>query len=138
MRDEMASREQRGVVAGEEMKVASERGRGVRRPGLTAILLLAAMLGGGVAWGQSGRARPPAPTAPRPKPDPNSPGTRVPGPTILGIPEGGKLMGQEVSNATSRYRLRNGLTVIVRQRHTAPLIGIRVAIRAGWAEEPEA
>jgi zinc protease len=46
-------------------------------------------------------------------------------------------MGQEVSNATSRYRLRNGLTVLVRQRHTAPLIGIRVAIRAGWAEEPE-
>lgn len=123
------------------MKTARGRRHGVRRPVPTAILLLAAMLGGAggrVAWGQSGRARPPAPTAPRPKPDPNSPGTRVPGPTILGIPEGGKLMGQEVANATSRYRLRNGLTVIVRQRHTAPLIGIRVAIRAGWAEEPEA
>ena len=136
----MASREEQGFVAGEEGKGARERRYRSRRSRATAILFLAAILGGaggGVTWGQSGRPRPPAPTAPRPRPEPNQPGTRVPGPTILGIPEGGKLMGQEVANATSRYRLRNGLTVIVRQRHTAPLIAIRVAIRAGWAEEPD-
>lgn len=46
-------------------------------------------------------------------------------------------MGQEVSNATSRYRLRNGLVVLVRQRHSVPLVGIQVAVRAGWAEETE-
>jgi zinc protease len=118
----------------DEMRgVRGVRGMRGKRP-LWIGLLLVALGGGGEAWGQSGRGRPPAPAPPRPRP---APGSGQPGPAIRTIPEGGKLVGEEVSQTANRYRLQNGLTVIVRERHTAPLIAIQVGVRAGLGEEPE-
>ncbi|GBC77239.1 putative zinc protease [bacterium HR08] len=38
--------------------------------------------------------------------------------------------------ATTRVRLRNGLTLIVRQRYRSPLVGIAVVVKAGRLAEP--
>lgn len=70
---------------------------------------------------------------PKPKPEPKS---TLPSPTVLGIPEGGKLMRQDVSNVTARYLLRNGLTVIIRERHSVPLVAVHMAVKAGWTDDP--
>lgn len=94
------------------------------------LLLFSALGMAGLA--QSGRGRQPAPP-PKPKPEPKS---TLPSPTVLGIPEGGKLMRQDVSNVTARYLLRNGLTVIIRERHSVPLVAVQVAVKAGWTDDP--
>ncbi len=83
-----------------------------------------------VTFAQSGRGR----TQPVPKPTPKP---NLPKPTVLGIPEGGKLIRQDLDNATSRFALRNGLTVLVRERHSAPLVAINVTINAGILNEPD-
>lgn len=83
-----------------------------------------------IANGQSGRGR----TQPVPKPTPKP---NVPPVTVLGIPEGGKLVRQDLDNATSRFALRNGLIVLVRERHSAPLVAINITVNAGILSEPD-
>ncbi|MFN7829449.1 MAG: M16 family metallopeptidase [Acidobacteriota bacterium] len=83
--------------------------------------------------GQSGRGRTPAPTPPKPQPVPKVP---VAGPTVLGIPEGGKLARQDGGAGTGRFILRNQLTAVIRERHSVPLVAVEVAVRVGWADEP--
>ena len=83
---------------------------------------------------QSGRGRNPAPPPP-PKPAPNQPTVAVP--TILNLPDGGKIMKHEVENATSRFVLKNGLTVIIRERHSIPLAAVTTYIKAGYFNEPD-
>ncbi|MGH9842391.1 MAG: M16 family metallopeptidase, partial [Blastocatellia bacterium] len=74
---------------------------------------------------QSGRGRTGTPP-PKPAPKPNTPVV-----TVLGIPENGKLVRQDVDNVTGRYFLKNGLTVVIRERHSSPLVSIHVAVKAG-------
>ncbi len=81
--------------------------------------------------GQSGRGRQPAVPPPKPTPQPQAPGG------VATVAEGGKLARQETSGITSRYQLRNGLTVLVRERHGAPLVAVTMGVRAGWASDPK-
>src|SRR5262245_47392676 len=86
-----------------------------------------------IALAQSGRGRQPAaPPPPKPTPKPNTPVT-----TVLGIPEGGKLARHEVDGAISRAVLKNGLTVIVRERHSSPLVAVNVSVKTGLVNESE-
>jgi zinc protease len=84
------------------------------------------------AFGQSGRGRQSAPPQPKPTPKPNVPGT-----TVLGVPEGGKLVKQDLDGSTSRFVLRNGLTTIIRERHSSPLVSVNVTIKAGTVNESD-
>jgi zinc protease len=83
-----------------------------------------------IALAQSGRGRQPAPP-PKPTPKPNVPVT------VLGVPEGGKLARHEADGAISRAVLRNGLTVIIRERHSSPLVAVNVSVKAGSINDPE-
>src|SRR5262245_41126453 len=84
------------------------------------------------ALAQSGRGRQPAQPPPKPTPKPNTPATGV-----LGVPEGGKLTAHELDGAISRAKLRNGLTVIIRERHSSPLVAINVSVKAGLINDPD-
>lgn len=79
------------------------------------------------AGAQSGRGRQPAP-APKPKPN-------LPAPTVLGIPDGGKLKRQDMDGMTSRFLLQNGLTIIIRERHSVPLVAVNLSVKAGPVDE---
>jgi zinc protease len=81
---------------------------------------------------QSGRGRSPGAPPPRPTPKPNTPAT-----TVLGIPEGGKLVKQDVDSLSSRFILKNGLTLVIRERHSSPLATINLAVKAGPATETD-
>lgn len=94
------------------------------------VLLVVTMVIGGVS--QSGRGRPAAPAPPKPQPVPKVP---VTGPVVLGIPDGGKLARQDGGGGPGRFLLRNGLTVVIRERHSAPLVAIEVGVRVGWGDE---
>jgi zinc protease len=83
--------------------------------------------------GQSGRGRQPAAGPPTTRPEPRNP---VGGPIVLGIPDGGKLARQEAAAGVVRYSLRNELTVLVRERHSVPLVALEIATRAGWSSDP--
>ncbi len=93
-----------------------------------AVLALATVL----VSAQSGRGRPP--TAPPRKPIPR-PGAPAPAPP--GVAEGGRLARQDVDGATTRYLLRNGLTVIIRERHAQPLAALTAYIKAGSLDETD-
>jgi zinc protease len=96
--------------------------------GLMAALVLALTP---PAPAQSGRGRGTLPP-PKPAPKPTAPAV-----TVLGIPENGKLVRQDVDNVTGRYFLKNGLTVIIRERHASPLVSITVGVRAGAIHETD-
>lgn len=78
---------------------------------------------------QSGRGRPTAPP-PKPTPRPNTP-------AVLNLPEGGRLARQDVEGATTRYVLRNGLTIVIRERHSTPLAAAAIQVKAGTLSERE-
>ncbi len=84
-------------------------------------------------FAQSGRGRNAPP--PPPKPTPNQPAVAVP--TILNLPDGGKIVKHEVNNATSRFVLKNGLTVIIREKHSVPLAAVTTYIKAGYFNEAD-
>ncbi|MBO0719887.1 MAG: insulinase family protein, partial [Blastocatellia bacterium] len=87
---------------------------------------------------QSGRGRVgnPPPPQPKPTPKPTAPGTSG-NTTVLGIPDGGKLMKQDLDGSTSRFILKNGLTTIIRERHSAPLVSVNVLVKAGTVNESD-
>lgn len=96
-------------------------------------VFLALILGfSGFVLAQSGRGRTPTAPPPKPTPKPNVPAT-----TVLGIPDGGKLVKQDLDGVTSRFALRNGLTVLVREKHSAPLVAINVTVKSGILAEPD-
>src|SRR5215475_668345 len=84
------------------------------------------------AQAQSGRGRPSGPPQPKPTPKPNAPATGV-----IGVPEGGKLKAHELDGAISRAVLINGLTVIIRERHSSPLVAVNVSVKAGLINDPD-
>ncbi|MCI0335975.1 MAG: insulinase family protein, partial [Acidobacteria bacterium] len=85
------------------------------------------------SFAQSGRGRPTAPP-PQPKPTPRP---NVPVTTVLGIPEGGKLVKQDLDGSTSRYLLQNKLNVVIRERHSSPLVSVNVTVKAGSVNESD-
>lgn len=103
-----------------------------RLPRLVAGMILAGLVVIPVP-GQSGRGRPATPAPPKP---PAGPANPVANPAVLGIPEGGKLTRQESAGGTGRSRLRNELTILIRERHAVPLVTVGVVVKAGWADEP--
>lgn len=108
--------------------------RGELKGPVSAAIWLLMMVGLAIpVMGQSGRSRPPV--TPGPKPAGPAPQPGVAGPVVLEVPEGGKLAGQEWLGGTGRYRLRNGMTVVVRERHSVPLVVVEVAAGVGWADE---
>ncbi len=109
----------------------------MRRTGnLVAFLVVFSLLiaGSPVVLAQSGRGRNTPPPAP---PKPTTPKQNIPVTTVLGIPDGGKLVRQELDNFTSRFELRNGLSVLTRERHSAPLVAVNVTIKAGILTETD-
>src|SRR5262245_37965783 len=103
------------------------------RSGKTIISIIALFsLVSAVAIAQSGPGRQPAQPPPKPKPRQNMPATGV-----IGVPDGGKLAAHELDGAISRAVLRNGLTVIVRERHSSPLVAVNVSLKAGLINDPD-
>src|SRR5215475_13982024 len=85
-----------------------------------------------IALAQSGRGRQPAQPPPKPTPKPNLPGT-----TVIGVPDGGKLKDHKLDGSISRAIFRNGLTVIIRERHSSPLVAVNVSVKAGLVNDPD-
>jgi len=103
------------------------------RSGKTIVSIIALFsLISAIALAQSGRGRQPAQPAPKPTPKPNTPATGV-----IGVPEGGKLKAHELDGAISRAVLINGLTVIIRERHSSPLVAVNVSVKAGLINDPD-
>ncbi len=73
---------------------------------------------------QSGRQRPRVepPTSPKP--------TSTSLPNRVMVPSGGAIIKQEIQGTTSRYVFKNGLTLIVREDHSAPLAAVAINVRA--------
>ena len=104
----------------------------MRRPNhstllLSVIVLIAMMLPGGVR-SQSGRGRPKVP----------SPGPGAPQPTPITIPAATSVVKQEQSGNVSRFLLRNGITVIISERHSAAIAASVACFKVGTRDEPEA
>lgn len=84
---------------------------------------------------QSGRGRTTPTPTPKPTPKPNVPLT-----TVLGIPDGGKLVRQDQdpnNPITSRFALRNGLTVVTKERHSSPLVAVNITVKVGILNESD-
>lgn len=80
---------------------------------------------------QSGRSKNPPPP---PKPTAQQP---PPATKILNLPEGGKVVKYDTDGISSRFLLKNGLTVIIRERHSTPLAAVTTYIKAGYFNEPD-
>jgi len=102
------------------------------------LLSLALILTGSLAVNaQSGRGRGNTPPPPKPTPTPK-PGTPAPTPiTVLNVPDGGKILRQDTESGTTRYVLKNGLTVIIRERHSSPLVAVTTYVKAGYFNETD-
>ncbi|HYE74596.1 MAG TPA: pitrilysin family protein, partial [Blastocatellia bacterium] len=94
---------------------------------LTALLIL--LTASSSVPAQSGRGRQSAPPPP--------PRQQREQPAALNVPEGGKIVKQEVSGSTVRYTLKNGLTVIVRERYAVPLAAVVTYVKAGYFDEAD-
>ena len=90
------------------------------------IVLTAAMLPE-LARSQSGRGRPKVPTP--------SPGAPQPQPVT--IPASASVVKQEQVGNVSRFLLRNGITVIISEQHSAPIAASVACFKAGTRHEPE-
>jgi zinc protease len=105
----------------------------MHRCGKTIVSMIALFsLISAIALAQSGRGRQPSQPAPKPTPKPNMPATGV-----IGVPDGGKLVARDEDVTISRYKLRNGLTVIIRERHSSPLVAVNVSVNAGLINDPD-
>jgi zinc protease len=81
----------------------------------------------GSARSQSGRGRPRVPT---PSSDAAPPPVNVPAAAVV--------VKQEQSGATSRFELRNGITIIINEQHATPIAAIAACFKTGAMDEPEA
>ena len=94
---------------------------------LIALILVFAI----TALAQSGRGRN-TPPPPQPKPS-----TNVPKTTVLNVPDGGKLLRQDIDGATTRNVMKNGITVLIRERHSVPLLAVNVYVKVGSLNETD-
>lgn len=82
----------------------------------------------GTAAAQSGRTRPRVST----------PGTSAPPVEPVKIPAAAVVVKQEQVGSASRFVLQNGVTIIIKELHSAPLVAVQASFPAGAAQEPEA
>ncbi|HEY9231474.1 MAG TPA: pitrilysin family protein [Blastocatellia bacterium] len=80
-----------------------------------------------LAAAQSGRTRPRVPT----------PGTNAPAVEPVKIPAAAVVVKQEQAGSASRFVLQNGVTVIIKELHSAPLVALEASFTAGASQEPE-
>ncbi|HYP26598.1 MAG TPA: insulinase family protein [Blastocatellia bacterium] len=80
----------------------------------------------GPAWSQSGRGRPRVP---------NRESAGPPPPPVT-VPASAAVAKQEQSGNTSRFLLRNGITVLISEQHVAPIVAVAATFKAGRADEP--
>ena len=95
---------------------------------LLSIIVLAAAMLPGLSRSQSGRGRPKVP----------SPGPETPQPTPITIPAATSVVKQEQSGNVSRFLLRNGITVIISEQHSATIAASVACFKVGTRDEPEA
>src|SRR5215467_8428155 len=88
---------------------------------------------GSSAMAQSGRGRKSTETE---KSD-EKPSTPQPQPNIGPIPDGGRIMKQEGDGVNSRFILKNGVTIIIREAQSLPLASIVTYVKAGPQQEDE-
>lgn len=81
----------------------------------------------GTAAAQSGRTRPRVTT----------PGTTAPPVEPVKIPAAAVVVKQEQVGSTSRFVLQNGVTIIIKELHSAPLVAVQASFPAGASQEPE-
>ena len=82
---------------------------------------------------QSGRSKNPPPPPPKPTTQQPPPATTK----ILNLPEGGKVVKYDTDGTSSRFILKNGLTVIIREQHAVPLAAVTTYVKAGYFNEPD-
>jgi zinc protease len=80
----------------------------------------------GSARSQSGRGRP--------KVSPRE--SVAPPPQPVKVPEAAAVIKQEQAGSTSRFVLRNGMTVIINEQHAAPIAATVACFKVGTADEP--
>jgi zinc protease len=93
--------------------------------------MITSLLSPSFALAQSGRP----PQAPKPV-QPPKPSPVIPT-TVIGAPDGGKLMRQDIDGATTRFLLKNGITVLIRERHATPLVAMNLTFKAGALNAPD-
>ncbi|HET9528996.1 MAG TPA: pitrilysin family protein, partial [Blastocatellia bacterium] len=93
---------------------------------ITITLLIVSILPDDVR-SQSGRGRPKVPTP--------EPGTPPPPPPK--VPAAAALVKQEQAGSTSRFTLKNGMTVIISELHAAPIAASVAYFKTGAADDPE-
>ncbi len=83
------------------------------------------------AFSQSGRGRP---TNPGRNPNANTPTPPQP----VNVPDATSVIKQERLGNTSRFALKNGITVIIREEHAFPMAAVVASFKTGGADEAEA
>src|SRR5512144_475204 len=116
--------------------------------GATVVVALAVAallaLSASPAAAQSGRNRARPAPAPQPQPQPQpgpqpvapdaaAPPGPEPTPPPAPIPQGGLVAKQDNGGAVTRYALRNGLILLVRENPASQLIAVRLAVRGADA-----
>jgi zinc protease len=86
-----------------------------------------------LAHAQSGRGRNPQPP---PQPKTPAPAANIPK-TVLNPPDGGKLLRFDIDGITTRCVLKNGIHMLIRERHATPLVAVNVLIRVGTLSETD-
>jgi predicted Zn-dependent peptidase len=81
------------------------------------------------AFSQSGRGRP---TNPGRNPSPTTP------PQPVSVPEATSVIKQERIGNTSRFALKNGITVIIREEHAYPIATVVAGFKTGLSDETDA
>lgn len=94
-------------------------------PALSITILITTILAA-AASPQSGRGRPKVPQP--------SPANSQPQP--INVPAAAAVINQEQAGTTSRFVLRNGMTVIVSEQHAAPLAAAVAYFKAGLLDDP--
>jgi zinc protease len=94
---------------------------------LVSIIVILAAMFPGPARSQSGRGRPKIPTP--------APGTPEPRPVT--VPAATSVVKQEQFGNVSRFLLRNGITVIISEQHSAPIAASVACFKAGTRDEPD-
>lgn len=94
---------------------------------LLSVILLAPLMLPGLSRSQSGRGRPRVST----------PGPRAPEPQPVTIPAAVAVVKQEQSGNVSRFFLRNGITIIISEQHSAPIVASVACFKAGIRDDPE-
>ncbi|HJQ25950.1 MAG TPA: pitrilysin family protein [Blastocatellia bacterium] len=80
-----------------------------------------------LAAAQSGRTRPRVPT----------PGTNAPAAEPVKIPAAAVVVKQEQAGSAARFVLQNGVTVVIKELHSAPIVALEASFTAGAGQEPE-